>query len=517
MRLYIAGEYVNVDQTAPSQFGFGVNAATPGLQQLPQPGPLWTNPLAYTIPSGVDLPASFDPDAFPLANLGFFTSEQFALRGQANFDLGFGTLTYTGGYRNVETSAEQPLNGFLPEIFTFHNDKLDSITQSHELRLSGGESGKFVWQAGAFYFKETQDVARGLFLPLAGLPPTPAGSFLNYFYRDVDSTSKALFAQATYWVVPDVLSLTGGIRYTDDAKSGHYTNFGFRFNSGPNPPPVTAPGSVILNPFAESDQVTWQLGVQYEPAEEHLHYAKVSTGYKAGGFDNVGAFEPEQLTAFEVGSKNRFLDNRLEVNGAAFYYDYSNQQVQVFVDPSVGSRTLNAGASTIWGVEADVVWLITEDDRLTLGVNYLNAELTEFAGVPAPTLANPPAGQPPITLDLAGNKPPQAPEWTLTAGYEHTFHIGESKLVASAYTRYKSEYFITAFNFVGDRQEAYTATDLSLEYVAPDDRFRVQGYVRNLEDTRVKGFGAFTGGGINVYNFIFGAPRTFGVQVSANF
>ena len=384
---------------------------------------------------------------------------------------------------------------------------MDSSTHSHELRLSGGKEGEFVWQVGGFYYKEHQELNRGLFLARAGAN----GSFLNYFYRPyVNSESKAAYAQASYWIVPDVLSVTGGIRYTDDKKWARYDNYGFRFNSGPTPPPFGTPGAVTTFPRQSSDKITWTAGVDYKVATDNLVYAKVSTGYKGGGFDNVGAYDPETLTAYEVGSKNRFADGTLELNLVGFYYDYKDQQVQVLLDTATGAQTLNAGASRSWGIEADGTVLLSDNDRFHVTANYLDAEFTRFPGV-APALGAP------VPVELSGNRPTQAPKWTIALGYDKTFHIGDGELVASAFSRFKSEYYLTPFNWLGDRQKAFTQTDLNLEWRAPGNAYTIQAYVGNIEDERPKNYASFTGNGVNVYNFIFGAPRTYGVQGTFRF
>ena len=499
LTLYLAGEYVDVNQSATSQYGVALTAATPGMETLPGSTSL--------VPS--NFKPDVDPDHYDLSDLGFFRTKQKAVRGRIDLDLDFATLSYIGGFRDVDVSSRQPLNGFISTTtaFTGFNDRMDSDTQSHELRLAGGDEGRFVWQLGGFYYREHQEIARGTYLPLAGAN----GSFLSYFYRPyVNSTSKAGYAQATWWFVPDTLSVTGGIRYTDDKKWARYDNYGFQFNSGPIPPADGSPGATTTYPRQSSDKITWSLGLDYKVADDSLLYGKVSTGYKGGGFDNVGAYRPETLTAYEVGSKNRFANRTIELNLAGFYYDYKNQQIQVLLDTATGAQTLNAGKSRIWGIEADGTVLLSPRDQYHLTVNYLNAKFTNFPGV-ASTLSGS------QSVDLSGNAPPQAPRWTIAMGYDHTFPIGEGELVASVYSRFKSEYYLTPFNWRADQQEAFTQTDLNLEYKAPGGRYSLQAYVRNIEDTRPLAYASFTGGGINIYNFIYGAPRTYGVQGTVKF
>lgn len=517
LEVYLAGEYVDVNQTGPVQYGLQVNGATPGLTELPAsvaPPATYPTLTQRLVPSFVDLPQTFDPASFPLGRRGNFKSQQYAVRGRVAYDFGPATLSYIGGYRHVDNQVILPQNGYLPEQFTFYNDRYDTRTHSHELRLNGGTQGSFVWQVGGFYFHENQIIARGLYLPLAG-------AFANFFYRPyVKSESKSAFAQATYWLVPDTLSFTGGVRYTDDKKNAEYINYGFFRTQNMVRPPAdgSGAGAVIRYPSYAEDKVTWTAGVEYKPARDNMLYAKVSTGFKSGGFDLVGAFNAENLTAYEIGSKNRFLNNTLEFNASAFYYNYQDQQVQVYIDTTVGARTFNAGKSRVWGIETDTTVKLSPNDRVSLIVNYIDAKLQNFAGIPAPTLSNPPANVPRLTLDLAGNAPPQAPKWTIGINYNKSIDLGQGyELVANGFSRFKSEYYLTAFNYRGDRVEAFTTTDLSLELKLPGDTLSIQGYVRNVENNRVKTYAAFTGGGINIYNWNFGQPRTYGVQGTFRF
>jgi iron complex outermembrane recepter protein len=81
-------------------------------------------------------------------------------------------------------------------------------------------------------------------------------------------------------------------------------------------------------------------------------------------------------------------------------------------------------------------------------------------------------------------------------------------------TRYKSDYYLTAFNWQADKQSAHTISDASLTYSSDRDVWDVTAYVHDIENKRELDYSAFTGGGINVYNWIFGPPRTFGGRVA---
>ncbi len=520
IRAYLAGEYVNVDTTGVAQYGIVV--ANNGVLT----NPAYAGGLIDPIPStpqlengGVPRNLQFNPPrkSFPLGDLGFTRIKQYAVRGRLDVDVGsIGTLSYIGGYRDVQSDVSQPLNGYVPTVFIQNYEK-NSKTQSHEIRLSGGEDGGVIYQVGAFYFRENQYMAQGLFLPLAA-----GGSYLNYFYRPyVKNRSMAGFAQATVPLIADKLSVTGGIRYTKDKKSALFINYGPRFGRGPTPPP--ADESLGFHPTPLDDgQVTWTAGVDYTPSRDHLVYGKVSTGYKAGGFDNVSSFGAEKLTAYEIGTKNSFANRTIQFNAAAFYYDYKDQQIPIFLDTNVGAEVVNAGASRVWGIETDTTVLLSRNDRFTATVNYLNAKLTKFyanllglTGTLTDSDPDAPGLQP---FDLSGNTPVQSPKWTIALGYDHDFHFGDQKVTASLFSRFKSDYYLQPSNDLATRQKAFTQTDFTLEWVSPGDRFSIQGFVRNIENYRPIAFAGYVNaGGSLLINYVYGSPRTYGVRGTVRF
>ncbi|SEJ16546.1 iron complex outermembrane recepter protein [Sphingobium sp. AP50] len=520
VRAYLAGEYVNVDTTGVAQYGIVV--ANNGVLT----NPAYAGGLVDPIPStpqlengGVPHNLQFNPPrkSFPLGDLGYTRIKQYAVRGRLDIDVGsIGTLSYIGGYRDVQSDVSQPLNGYVPTVFIQNYEK-NSQTQSHEIRLSGGENGGVIYQVGAFYFNEDQYMAQGLFLPLAA-----GGSYLNYFYRPyVKNKSYAGFAQATV-PLAETLSVTGGIRYTKDKKNAQFTNFGPRFGLGSTPPTLETAGSTTTYPNMKDSQVTWTLGVDYKPSRDNLIYGKVATGYKAGGFDNVSSFGAEKLTAYEIGTKNSFANRTIQFNASAFYYDYKDQQIPIFLDTNVGAEVVNAGASRIWGIETDTTILLSRNDRFTATVNYLNAKLTKFSanllgltGTLTDSDPNTPGLQP---FDLSGNTPVQSPKWTIALGYDHDFHFGDQKVTASLFSRFKSDYYLQPSNDLATRQKAFTQTDFTLEWVAPNDRFSVQGFVRNIENYRPFAFAGYVNaGGSLLINYVYGSPRTYGVRGTVRF
>ncbi len=503
LNIYLAGEMNKTDQQAPSQYGVAMGNIAELKNTVPK---TWTTTL---------------PKDYPVATAGFMNMDQSAIRGKISYDFGGAALTYSGGYRKVTTDGYQPLNGFVPETFSFFNEYTYN-TQSHELRLNG-ESQKLSWQVGGFYGHEDSDVSRGLFLPSAAGAFAGKIPFLNYFLREVGSTTTAGFGHATYNVT-EKLGFTLGLRNTTDKK----TRTGADLASAPFGPPSiirffypnvpTSPTQAGMKPLVGPtenswNQTTYTAGLEFKADANKMIFAKISKGYKAGGFDNVGEFEPEKLIAYEIGTKNKYLGNKLKLNASAFYYDYTNQQVSVFISTLVGGGIKNAGASSIKGIDIETEYAISKNDRLRFTANLLDAKLKTLRVFTNITVGGAAATE----QILDGNRPVQAPTTTLSARYDHDFKIAKGTLNAGVQLLYKSDYFLQPYNLAMDKQEAYTKTDVNLTYTTGNGKFDFGVYAQNLEDNRIKTYASLNGGTINIYNWIFGSPRLIGVQANVRF
>ncbi len=509
-------------------------------------------------PSGTNFLDRIDRGNFtgPAFGQSSIASETYAVRGRIAYEFSeAATLTYTGGYRRF--TGDPKNRRALPIIYQNFEFKDVADTQSHELRLNGMIRG-ITNQVGGFYFKEKLDRESGLFVaPIAA----PAGTYLSYFGRNISSESKSLFGQIE---VPlgERLTAVGGLRYTDNKRNAVYYN-GTPFtvyNSAPiagrpecavvgacvvpGPPnfALLGAGSARKNlnainaqilPLGSSEsKVTWLVGLNYKPNADTLIYAKVSTGFKGGGFDAVGVYKPETNTAYEAGWKQSFGErSQHQFNLGAFYYDYRDLQVSVLLDTTKGGQTFNAGKAKIWGIEASANIALDDNTGAHASVNYLNAKYGELfaqfnvftvpgTGADINGVGDLDPGTPGIQApNFVGNRPPFSPEFIITAGIDHKFDLGGAgTLTARADTTFKSSYFLDFFNYRDGKQTAYSQTDLSLEYAPTNKKFTLQAFVKNLEGTRPLTYASFVSAGPDdVYNWQFGTPRTYGVRASIDF
>jgi iron complex outermembrane receptor protein len=443
----------------------------------------------------------------------------FGSHGQVDWNLGFATLTYLTGYNfsRLDRSGENASSG-APNYF-----KGKDYTWSHELRL-GGDTGKLKWVVGAYRFSENNNVDFRVFLA--------PNSYLSFIQPEVTAKSTAAFGQGTYSVT-DRFRVTAGLRYTEDHKARDGGTFLTDAGGA-----ITA--TVVKNlADAKWSATNWKVGADFDLTSTSMIYANVATGYKAGGyFDGVGAntYEPEKITSYEAGVKNRFLDNRLQLNATGFLYDYRDFQVTAvgIIAGQQAAVTLNADKARVYGVEFESNLVLTERDRIDATLGWLHARYTDFklplgdafsnnganATVPACFTANW-ASPAPRMADFSGCRMARTPDWTLNVGYQHTWEIASgAKLVGRVQTHYESGKNLEYHGFAQNRQDAFTKTDLSLTYTNADDRWSLQGYVRNLENDDVRTASSpnsTTGLATNGNGEFYAPPRTYGLRLGVTF
>ena len=408
------------------------------------------------------------------------------------------TLTYAGGYDDQKwrhALDASSLGGVQQAQFL---QSESPKTWNHEVRIATAQDQPFTFQGGYFHFDEKNTIDSGLFErngPFAG------AYFIKFDYK-VKTQSDAVFGQAAY-KFGDTIKLSAGMRYTWDKKD----------RTGQ----AVLPFFGILTPGDGSisqHKPTYHFGIDWTPTPQNMVYAKYDTGYKSGGFNSNGSapsvdYGPENLDAFEIGTKNRFLGNKLQFNAALFYQKYSGYQAsQTSAIVDGGQGVFNIGSAKIYGAEAQVVALLG-GFRLDVNGTYLHANFDDNLPLVRDG-AN-------VDRDISGNRLPNAPRLSVTAGLEYTFPIGDGTLKPRIDGKYSSAYYYSVFNDADTRQDNYMTGNLSLTWVPKvDGPLEVQAFVRNFTDERVYANAArnFVSG-VNTYQFQ--PPRTYGARLGFHF
>lgn len=471
---------------------------------------------------------------------GFVDNEYYGLNFTADMDLDFATWTTIAGYRGTKTDTRFHI-GPTPQASRTGVDQL-----SLETRLASSGTGPFKWIAGAYYLVEDQSF-HGQFssenLATTGQCVSPVvnggctatvTSVQDRFTLElpnVKNETYAFFGQATLSLA-DPFRITGGIRYTKETKEsvGGVSRQYYLINrTAPPPAPMVLETSYPSQGRVSFDNVSWRAGIEYDVAARSMFYANIATGYHAGGI-NLGTpdgpnrydYDPEKVTAYTVGLKNRFLDNRLQFNIEGFWLDYRNLQIQGLGRINSGAalcsavpgscpialRTDNAAKARIRGVEADLQWNVTPGGTLSATIAYTDSEYRRFRI----------AGLSGAISDYSGVSLSGVSKWNITAAYNQRFEMASGgAIVAEVRSNFRNDTWMWYIRHPGNFQPAYTRTDLSLGYEAADGEWSITGYVRNIEnkDTILQGFNpnAETGVPWNTLN----PPRTFGVIGSFKF
>jgi iron complex outermembrane receptor protein len=463
-------------------------------------------------------------------NDGYQNNRFLGVGSTLNFDLGFAQLTVIPAWRKSDLDFRSYASGFLIDIT--ENSKQSSL----EARLAG-KTGPLTWVAGAYGFSEDVD-ADQLF---------DQASNASYIRSKLKTQSLAAFGQAT-WSLTERLRATGGLRFTKDnkrqdsyAESRPFVGFTPAFTPIILTVPTTAKSDVDFK------KTTWKVGLDYDLAEHSLLYATVATGYKSGvlfAASANNASKPEVMTAYTVGSKNRFLDNRLQFNLEGFWWDYKDQQIShlgaaLAASTPAGNiyaplfKTENAGKATIYGLEGELLFQITGDDLVSANVQYLHGQYDDLKYQAYSTTGPAPAVGCPVTLtsqvgtspaariynvDCSGKPLVNAPRWTANLAWEHTFHLTSgAKVLLGADTRLERSRYLSIDYLQEGRQGGYAMSNAHATFETADDKWAVTAFVNNIEDVVVfaNSLQSPAKAGV-VYNQVR-PPRTYGLRVSAKF
>jgi iron complex outermembrane receptor protein len=387
---------------------------------------------------------------------------------------------------------------------------------AEELRLAnsaGKDQGALNWVVGLYHFLSNDPFAAKInpatsqpydypiTNPASGgyFPPIP-GAYVKVSEPQIEQVSYAAFGQTTYSIL-NSLRVTGGIRFSSDEEKGS-SEF------GPNFIPLT-----YTYHDEKNHRVDWKVGTDFDLSKTSLLYANVQTGYTEGGFSLGGNFKPETLLAFSVGSKNRFVNNRLEFNAEAFYYDFKDYQLS-FNDPTSGLQEIfNAPKTVVYGIDFTAQFSLTPHDKVDAFVELLRANIIKFitpfttTGDPAGTTVVIPGGS-----SLAGYNLIESPHTSTNIGYEHDWDLPwGAQIAARVDNHYESSHWGDYELQQADYSPPFSKTNLTLSYISPQQTWHAGVYVYNLENAA-----SFGQGGAYAGTYIF-PPRTFGAKFGMKF
>jgi len=419
------------------------------------------------------------------------------------------TLTSISGYdrfkreRTIDWDAS-----WLRIADNFSDAEIESFSQ--ELRLTSAGEGAFTWIAGLYY---SDDTVEENYITSA-LDSAIAGFDVGTGYQQ-DTETIAVFGH-TEWQLNDLFRLTLGLRYTDEERS--IDNLGTVlvndpygvFGGAPNGFILTDLGGPLFSDSIDTQKVSGRVVLDYTPNDTMLFYGSVSTGFKSGGFNAENAitsaqyepYGPEEVVAYELGFKLSLLERTMQLNGATFYYDYTDKQTVDFIPTAFGPLGVlaNVDESEVTGMELDLRWSPLTGLDITAGVSYLDSKVEKYVG---------------FYGSRAGFELPNTPEWSYNAVVSYEFPVVDGIYLRTLanYTWVDSsrsaledaDYFVT---------DSYGVLGARIALVAADGRWEAALWGRNIGDEAYFVYNGFVSEALHAQPAM---PATYGLSVSYNY
>lgn len=473
-----------------------------------------------TIVNGVDIGVPVTPGAYtndwdyqPFEHI----TENY-VTGTVSYDLGVATARSITGYTffRAHRSADNDQSSVVfqaPEL-GFGSGQQEPNTRARtftqELQLVSNSSTPLQWIVGGYYLNDDifETYQQKIDAPGSTVPGFRADAALK-------TNAYAAYAQATYSVVPDVLRVIGGLRYSYEKKGFDFTDYA---DGIPNTYEFTTPYAVTSG-SPSFDSLTWRAGLQYTPNRRTMVYATASTGFASGGVNDTGgdptipsSYAPQKVDAYEAGIKNQFLNGRVQTELALYYNRYTNLQINVYT-PQV-SYFGSAGRARSYGGEITLRTVPLPDLHVDATLAYLDAEYTRY--ISGNNFFGASNGADPVSVDLAGQRIPQSPRLKTTLAVYYDIDLGTGGTIAPyANWLHSSSYYTTDYNTPIDFQKAYDKFDVSLRWTEAAGRYYVEGYGNNITDQAVL-LSAVVGRAQRV-QVSYGAPATYGIRAGVKF
>jgi iron complex outermembrane receptor protein len=334
-----------------------------------------------------------------------------------------------------EDEGAAPFGTFSPQ----QNAEYESFSQ--ELRLTSNGDGDLRWMGGIYYFNDRSTQGTNVHIFTNSGSSNPATGLVNSVILKQDNEVYSAYGQIIY-ELSEQWSLNVGIRWTEETKAGDRAGYRVTGVGGSSywdedwtVSEILAQGVQFASASGElvNEEVGYNAILSYHLNEDVMFYGSISNGFKAGSFDiralairtwgtpDEQEVDPETLNAFELGMKSTLLDGAMQLNASIFYYDFQDLQFFTVVDGIPG--LFNVPTTEISGLDLDMIWVPAENWYMSIGLGYLNSEVTNAADIPIPE------GEP-----LA-----QSPEWSFNGLVQKDFPLAFGNLQVQTSFRYVDE------------------------------------------------------------------------------
>ncbi|MEJ2416014.1 MAG: TonB-dependent receptor [Exilibacterium sp.] len=413
---------------------------------------------------------------------------EWGIAGRAEWYMDGMTLTSLTSYRDPIFHFGLEIDG--TEVAATELIETRDFNQfSQSLHLQSVNDSALEWIVGASYFYQSANDFVDVSFPVSGIRliiDTPV----------VDTTAYAAFAEASYDLLEN-LTLTIGARYNHEKKNVEGTSY--------TNDVVTS--TVLLD--ASWNSFTPKASLAYHLSDTSMAYATVSRGFKAGGANLLNAYDPENVTNYEIGLKTQMFDNRLRTNINVFFMDYKDLQVQTVQKIAGIDRPIvtNAASAEIKGMELEFEFHPANSFSIDGNFSYLDATYKDF--IATDTFNNN------APVDVSGNRMTVAPKFAVNVGAQYGVPVGERGTVTlrGEYS-FKDDVFFSPQNDELRKQKAYHLLNARLTFEDADRQWNVSLYGKNLTDKWVANSITADASTQTLYPVM---PRTYGISVGYNF
>jgi iron complex outermembrane receptor protein len=411
-------------------------------------GDLWTPNPAYLVdPSDIRLTTV-------TLNNPYLVTENDNVSLTLDYDIPIGTLRSLTGYARSRTENLDDCAGTPTLQGCVRGGTLGYEQWSQEFQLVLHGTGSLDGLLGLYYFGADGVDDFDQYLPLVFRNP------LNDTSR-TSETAAAVYGQASLRLADRWIS-TAGLRLSREEHRLSTTSTGY---------PV---GPTQVTGSQDSDDLSWRLDLQYVASEDVRMYGSVSTGFKSGGLvaapvrSELDDFGAEHVVAYEAGAKSRWLDGRVTLNAAAFYYDVADLQVRT-VTLAGGVDVANAARAELYGVDAEGVFVISDRWKVSGGGVWMpQRKFVRFEGDQS-------------GATYSGNELALAPEWSANAAVSYEQSLPRlGRLSTCLEYGYRSGYFFTKENDPAYAQDAFGLLSLLLRLDSENSRWYAFASGRNL-------------------------------------
>lgn len=432
--------------------------------------------------------------------------------GKLEWNLGFANLTYLPAVRTY-TKNEDRYTILGSNLLTDHHGISRDIFHTQELRLASPAGERLSWQSGLFYYDN--QIRNNYDLVVSG------GTFASPYALQIGNKEKqtrnlGVFTEGTY-AFDQGTRLTAGIRYDLTRLEIEQLDC-----SGP----VGGPQSCVSISGQAGEKkwnnTTFKLRVEHDLAADNLVYGTIASAFLPGdvaivtGADGnlmISPYLPETLTSYEVGTKNRFWDERLQVNAGVYYYDYGGyqQRIQIGEFQGVALNAIKNSPARVMGAELEAVLQPSRADRIEFNASYTDANYVDKPADFAAAVSQ---------KSIPGIVPFEA---TLSYGHDFGLPFGQ-RLTLKAEAAYRSALDVGALTPAQAasavisslvRQEDVVIGNVYATWRA-SDVIAINAYVRNISDERYKTL-VSTNGESTSLSAQLSEPRTAGIVLNVRF